>query len=302
MYSLTNVEAIVEEEDSTLVSPIIWDLSKEGSQLSSEITFTITRDSRDNFINPTTGTRNSISPHFAGSILGGDVTYQKYVFESSTYHRLFWRLVLMLRGKLGIITPESAPIYEKFVLGGVSPWGLRGYPDWSIGLMQDGYLVGGGFAFTTLRSLVNFILHEENRARFGDLTILAAARDPGELIYKEDLEAWEKRDDVALVVTVDKGDEGWTGREGFAAPVLKEAGPSAEDAYAVVCGPPIMIKTCIAVLFELGFPPERILNSLEMRMKCGIGMCGRCNIGGKYVCKDGPVFTYQELLGMPREY
>jgi len=121
-------------------------LSKEGAKLSSEITFTLTRDSRDNFINPTTGTRNSISPHFAGGILGGDVTYQKYELESSTYHRLFWRLVLMLRGKLGIITPESAPIYEKFVLGGIGPWGLRGYPDWSIGSRQDGNIVGGGFA------------------------------------------------------------------------------------------------------------------------------------------------------------
>lgn len=160
MYGLARIEATVDEKDSARVSPIIWDLSKEGAKISSEITFTLVRDSRDNFINPTTGTRNSISPQFAGGILGGNVTYQKYELESSTYHRLFWRLVLMLRGKLGIITPESAPIYEKFVLGGVGPWGLRGYPDWSIGPTQDGNVVGGGFA--TVFSLELKAVFEQN--------------------------------------------------------------------------------------------------------------------------------------------
>ena len=200
----------------------------------------------------------------------------------------------------GVVTPALHSCGEGEQIGVRGPYG-NGFPMEDLE-GQDVVIAGGGFAFTTLRSLANYILHEENRARFGKLTILAAARDPGELIYKEDLKRWEGRDDVTLVATVDKGDEEWTGRVGFAAPVLKEMGPSAKDAYAVVCGPPIMIKTCIAVLFELGFPPERIINSLEMRMKCGIGMCGRCNIGGKYVCKDGPVFTYKELLGMPREY
>ena len=200
----------------------------------------------------------------------------------------------------GVVTPVLHSCGEGEQIGVRGPYG-NGFP------MEDFegsnvVIIGGGFAFTTLRSLANYILHEENRARFGNLTIMAAARDPGELIYKDDLKRWGERDDVDLVVTVDKGDETWTGREGFAAPVLKEVAPSSEDAYAVVCGPPIMIKTCIAVLFELGFPPERIINSLEMRMKCGIGMCGRCNIGGKYVCKDGPVFTYKQLQEMPGEY
>ena len=78
--------------------------------------------------------------------------------------------------------------------------------------------------------------------------------------------------------------------------------PSAEDAYAIICGPPIMIKFTLPVMTECGFPPERIVNSLEMRMKCGIGKCGRCNIGPKYVCKDGPVFTLAQLKEMPNEY
>ncbi len=163
-------------------------------------------------------------------------------------------------------------------------------------------IVGGGFALTTLRALTKYILHEENRARFGKLTVMVAARDPGEMLYKYDLEEWSKRDDIELVRAIDREAEGWRGKVGFAAPVLQETDPSPEDAYAVVCGPPIMIRTCIAVLLEAGFNSNQIINSLEMRMKCGIGKCGRCNIGSKYVCKDGPVFSYAQLGELPQEY
>lgn len=163
-------------------------------------------------------------------------------------------------------------------------------------------IVAGGFAFTTLRSLTNYILHPDNRGHFGDLTVIYGARSPGELIYKYDLEAWAKREDLELHVTVDAGDEDWTGLVGYVPTILKDVSPSSENALALVCGPPIMIKFSIPVLSELGFPTSRIISSLEMRMKCGIGKCGRCNIGDKYVCKDGPVFTFEELLNMPAEY
>ena len=163
-------------------------------------------------------------------------------------------------------------------------------------------VIGGGFAFTTLRSLTKFILHPDNRDKFSNLTVIYGARSPGDLIYKYDLSEWESRDDIDLFVTVDKGDETWTGREGFVPAVTEEVAPSSENAYTIVCGPPIMIRFTIPVLTELGFKPDKIINSLEMRMKCGIGKCGRCNIGGKFVCRDGPVFTYQQLMSMPQEY
>jgi len=163
-------------------------------------------------------------------------------------------------------------------------------------------IVGGGFALTTLRSVAKFMLHKKNRPKFGRLTMLVAARDPGEILYKKDLAEFSKRDDIEVIQTIDSPAEGWKGKVGFAAPVLKQTAPSAQNSYALVCGPPIMIKTCIDVLLELGFAPERVVNSLEMKMKCGIGLCGRCNIGNKYVCKDGPVFTYKELQGLSKEY
>ena len=156
-------------------------------------------------------------------------------------------------------------------------------------------IVGGGFALTTLRSLAKYLLHEKNRPKYGDITLFVAARDPGEILYKEDLAEWEKRDDIEIVQTIDRDVAGWPHMVGFAAPVLRDLEPSPKNTTALVCGPPIMIDTCIEVLSGLNFPDEEIITSLEMKMKCGIGKCGRCNIGSKYICKDGPVFTYKQL-------
>ena len=163
-------------------------------------------------------------------------------------------------------------------------------------------VIGGGFAFTTLRSAVTYILAPANRGRFGELTVIYGARSPGELLYKDTLREWQKADGINLVVTVDKGDAAWKGREGFVPTITQQVAPSPRDAIALICGPPVMIKFTIPVLLELGFPKEDIVLSLEMRMKCGIGKCGRCNIGRKYVCVDGPVFTYAELESLPAEY
>ncbi|MFX0019254.1 MAG: FAD/NAD(P)-binding protein [Promethearchaeota archaeon] len=163
-------------------------------------------------------------------------------------------------------------------------------------------VIGGGFAFSTLRSLVVYLLDEKYRKDYKNITVIYGNRDSGEVLYRDILEEWKKRDDINVILTIDREEDGWTEKVGFVAPVVKEVGPSPNNAIAVVCGPPIMIKTTIAVLEELNFKDEQILNSLEMRMKCGIGKCGRCNIGNKYVCVDGPVFSLAELKKMPSEY
>jgi len=163
-------------------------------------------------------------------------------------------------------------------------------------------IVGGGFAFTTLRATIKYLLNEKNRKQFGTITALYGARNPGELIYKEELREWEKRSDINMYVTVDKGDEDWKGKEGFVPAVLREIAPSSKEAIVLVCGPPAMLKFTIPVLTDLGFFPEHVFISLEMKMKCGISQCGRCNIGKVYVCKDGPVFSYRQLKELPGEY
>jgi sulfhydrogenase subunit gamma (sulfur reductase) len=164
-------------------------------------------------------------------------------------------------------------------------------------------IVGGGFAFTTLRSSIIYMLHPDNRPRFKDITVVYGARTPGMLLYKDELAAWEKRDDINMHITVDgTTDPDWKYNIGFVPSITEKKITSADNAIAIVCGPPIMIKFTQPVLEKLGFPPERIILSLEMRMKCGIGICGRCNIGDKYVCKDGPVFSLAQLKELPPEY
>ncbi|SFH38493.1 NAD(P)H-flavin reductase [Desulfotomaculum arcticum] len=163
-------------------------------------------------------------------------------------------------------------------------------------------IIGGGFAFTTLRSLATYMMDPVRRGDYGDLTVIYGARNPGLLLYKEELAAWEQNPDINLVTTIDRAVDGWNGRVGFIPAVTEEVAPNAENSYAIICGPPVMIKFTMPVLEKLGFPQERIIMSLENRMKCGIGMCGRCNVGGKYVCKDGPVFTRAQLNELPNEY
>lgn len=163
-------------------------------------------------------------------------------------------------------------------------------------------IIGGGFAFTTLRSLAVYMLDEKHRADYGDITVIYGARNPGLLLYKEELAEWETNPNINLVTTIDKPCDGWCQRVGFIPTITEQVAPSAVNTYAVVCGPPAMIKYTLPVLEKLEFPPERIITSLEMRMKCGLGICGRCNIGTEYVCKDGPVFTMAQLKELPSEY
>lgn len=202
--------------------------------------------------------------------------------------------------KVGVVTAALHNMEEGSSVGIRGPFG-NGFPLERIE-GRSVVVVGGGFAFTTLRSLINFVLHETNRNKFKDLTVIYGARDPGELIYKHDLDEWRKRKDVNLNVTIDKAVPGWTGLVGFVPAVVKEVAPNSKNAVAIVCGPPVMIKFTMPVLEGLGFTPEDILLSLEMRMKCGIGKCGRCNIGSKFVCRDGPIFTYKELQTLPKDY
>ncbi|MCL0053242.1 FAD/NAD(P)-binding protein [Dehalococcoidales bacterium] len=155
--------------------------------------------------------------------------------------------------------------------------------------------VGGGIGLAPLRSLIWNVI--DNRDRYEKIDIIYGARSPADLCFKYDLEAWDKDKTVNMVTTVDKGDESWQGRVGFVPAVLEQVAPSASNAVAIVCGPPIMIRLTFPVLEKLGFTPEQMLTTLEKRMKCGIGKCGRCNIGNLYVCRDGPVFSYAQIKG-----
>jgi NAD(P)H-flavin reductase len=164
-------------------------------------------------------------------------------------------------------------------------------------------IIGAGFAFTTLRSTIKWLLEPENRSQFGTIDVIYGARNPGMLLYKDELTEWEKRDDINMHITVDATDDpDWKYHTGFVPTVTESQAPQADDdTYAIMCGPPMMLKFTKPVLDKLGYKHDHIIMSLENRMKCGIGMCGRCNIGKELVCKDGPVFTLEKLNTMPEE-
>lgn len=153
--------------------------------------------------------------------------------------------------------------------------------------------VGGGIGLAPLRTLILFML--DNRADYGNIAVIYGARSYADLCYKQDLEEWGKRTDLELILAVDANSPGAPIREGMVPTVLTEVSPKPDNTVAVTCGPPIMIKYVLQALKELGFQEEEIITTLEARMKCGIGLCGRCNIGSQYICKDGPVFSLARL-------
>ena len=155
--------------------------------------------------------------------------------------------------------------------------------------------VAGGIGLAPLRSLIwNAI---DNRKDYKNIDIIYGARSPQDLCFNYDLEAWQKDKSLKTIITIDRENAGWKGKVGFVPQVLEQATPSAKDSVAIVCGPPVMIRFTFPVLSKLGFTPEQMITTLEKRMKCGIGKCGRCNIGNLYVCRDGPVFNYAEIQG-----
>jgi NAD(P)H-flavin reductase len=209
--------------------------------------------------------------------------------------------LLFTVNKAGVVTTHLHNMEEGDIMGVRGPLG-NWYP---VETMEgkNVVIIGGGFAFTTLRAAIVYLLMPENRHRFGDISVVYGARNEGMLLYREELEAWQKRKDIYMHITVDGTDDPhWKYNVGFVPAIAEAKITSAENSVAIICGPPIMIKFTQPVLEKAGFPPEAIIMSLENRMKCGLGMCGRCNVGPDFVCKDGPVFTLAQLHQLPKEY
>jgi NAD(P)H-flavin reductase len=161
---------------------------------------------------------------------------------------------------------------------------------------KDLLFVAGGIGLPPLRGLIWNVLDE--RQRFGRVTVLYGARTPTDLVYKDELAGWGCRDDLELLVTVDRGEQGWEGNVGMV-PILfdmTELRPASSLAY--VCGPPIMISFVVQDLLMRGFAEESVISTLERMMQCGVGKCNHCAIGHRYVCRDGPVFSYRQIREM----
>jgi NAD(P)H-flavin reductase len=164
---------------------------------------------------------------------------------------------------------------------------------------KDVLVIGGGIGLPPLRSMIEHIFN--HRSDYRDFTILYGARTPSDRVYKYQLVEWEKRSDLKLIQTVDVADKEWTGNVGVVTTLFPKLKLDIPNTVVYTCGPPIMIKFVIIELLKLGLPEKQIVSTLERYMKCGVGKCGHCCIGHKYVCTEGPVFDYTEIKGLAEE-
>ena len=179
------------------------------------------------------------------------------------------------------------------------PYG-NGFPVESDFLGRDLLFIAGGIGLAPLRSVIHYV--RDRRDRYGQVDIVYGARSREDLVdYPEIVREWSKEAGLRVHLTIDREQAGWEGHVGFVPDFVRELGFDTGKT-AVICGPPSMIKFTLAALQELGFQKTQVYTTMELRMKCGIGKCGRCNIGDQYVCKDGPVFRCDQLDQLPDEY
>jgi len=160
--------------------------------------------------------------------------------------------------------------------------------------------IGGGIGIAPLRSAYSYALH--NKAEYKDIKIIYGARTSADLVFRNELEAISKSGIAEVELSIDKSENDWKDYVGFVPANVKRLALRPENTIAITCGPTIMIKFVLNELAALGFQPSTIFTTLENKMKCGIGKCGRCNIGSTLVCKNGPVFSVDEILALPSDF
>jgi NAD(P)H-flavin reductase len=194
--------------------------------------------------------------------------------------------------KAGRVTALLHDISKGARVGIRGPYG-NGYPvDDFAG--REVYIVGGGVGLAPIRSL--FLTLVDRIKDFKRVVCRFGARTPADFIYKDSLFGpWQQIKGVEMELSVDEADGGWKGPVGVVTNIMKPGDVDVKKAVSVVCGPPVMMKFATLKLLEFGFTPDRIYLSMEKNMSCGIGKCGHCMLGKYYVCKDGPVFTYEQV-------
>ncbi len=202
--------------------------------------------------------------------------------------------------RTGRVTDALWQVQEGDTIGFRGPYGNY-YPMTDAWRGKNLIFIGGGIAMPPIRCAIWYAL--ENRKDYGDITIVYGARAVKDLVYRDELEEWARHERVRVIQCVDPGGEtaDWKGEIGFVPTVVERANIPAQNAAALVIGPPIMIKYTLPILAKMGMADQDIYTSLENKMKCGVGKCGRCNTGSVYVCKDGPVFTLEQMKMLPED-
>lgn len=231
-------------------------------------------------------------PGQVGQISVFGVGESTFVIDSPPSEKHFLQFSIMKAGEVTEAIHRLAPgdtVGLRAPLGNYFP-----YNDWK---GRNIFFIGGGIGMAPIRTIMLYLL--EHKADYGKISLLYGARSPKDMAFSYELDAWMHNPDLDCHLCIDNPHEQWHHKVGLIPKVLEEINPAPENTVAVLCGPPIMIRFTLQTLAKLGFEPQNIVTTLEKRMKCGIGICGRCNIGDRYVCVDGPVFTMKELDSLP---
>ena len=216
--------------------------------------------------------------------------YGEAPFTFASCPRKDGRLEISVR-RVGSLTEALHKLKEKDIIGVRGPYG-NWFPSDKI-KGKDILFIAGGCGIAPLRSLIQYVL--KNRKNYGKVEVIYGCRAPKDIFYKDEIEAWEQSKNSNVHLTVDEPDETWGGSCGVVCVLLPKIKVNPKSAFVFLCGPSIMIKFAIRDIVKLGFKEQNIYASLERYMKCGIGKCGHCYVKGKYVCTDGPNFSYTEM-------
>jgi len=192
---------------------------------------------------------------------------------------------------VGAVTRAVCASRPGGVLGVRGPFGNAWPVEEAVG--NDVVIVAGGIGLAPLRPALYHVL--SHRDRYGDVALLYGSRTPGDLLYRREVERWRGRFDLQVDVTVDRGLEGWRGNVGVVPKLVADARFDLDSAVAMICGPEIMMRFAAQALLERGLPAERIYVSMERNMRCGLGHCGHCQLGPTLICRDGPVYRWDEI-------
>ena len=192
---------------------------------------------------------------------------------------------------VGAVTGAIARLASGAILGVRGPFGTAWPTEDAEG--SDVVIVAGGLGLAPLRPAICAVL--ANRARYGRVVLLYGTRSPRDILYRHEIERWRRRLDVDISVTVDHADATWRGNVGVVPKLVQHAEFDPLSSVALVCGPEVMMRFTASALLEKGVPAERIYLSMERNMKCAVGLCGHCQFGPAFICKDGPVMSYDRL-------
>ncbi len=204
---------------------------------------------------------------------------------------------------VGNVTNAMAGLREGDTLGVRGAYGTG----WPMSQLegQDVLIIAGGIGLAPLRPVIQAVIGDRRKGngRYGSMEILYGARTPADCLFKDDYEEWRSAEGVNLLLTVDAVPQGmdWEHNVGVVTALFDQMKSRPADTIVLTCGPEVMMKFVVRGLLERGFSPDRLYLSLERRMSCGVKKCGNCQIGSKFVCKDGPVFAYAELMTLSEE-